>query len=115
MLELELVVVFLGFGPKADFFKLHRVLLFLSRFILFRLLVKVFPVIHYATDRRPYICGDLHEIETFSSGDFKGLLGRDYPDLRTVFIDQPDFRNSDPAICPDAWFVSYVKTSILIS
>ncbi len=112
MLELELVVVFLGFGPETDLLKLDRMLLFFGRFFLLGLLVEILSVIHDATDRRPDIGGDLHEIESTACGYLERLRSRHNPDLRAVFIDKPYFRDPYPAICPDAGFVSYVITSV---
>lgn len=87
MFELKLIIMLFGLGPKADFLELDSVLLFLGRFLLLGLLVKIFPVIHDATDRRPDIGGDLYQVQAPAGGYIEGLAGRYDPNLRAVLID----------------------------
>jgi len=113
MIQLKIVIMFLGFGPESEFFKLNGVLLFLGRLNFFRLLVKIFAVIHDSAYRRSDIGGNLNKIQSTAGCDFQRLVGRYDAYLCAVFIDQSDLRDPNAPINPGCRFVSYILSSVL--
>ncbi len=92
----NLIIVLRGVGAKLDFLQLRGAAALALLVGLFVLLVLIFSVIRNLADRRVGRGRDFHEIERFLSRQLHGLEGLHDAELRTVFVNHPDFA------CPDA-------------
>ena len=64
------------------------------------LLVPVLPVVHDPGDRRIRLSRDLDQVEVLREGVVEGFLRLLDPDLRAVFVDEPDSRDPDRVVDP---------------
>ena len=69
-----------------------------TRVLLFVLVVFVFAVVHDATYGGPFIGGHFDKIQTRISSPFESLLGRDDPQLLSLFAHDPNGRDSNVVV-----------------
>ena len=83
VIQFYIQIVLIGFGPKSDFLERSDVMMaFFAAFAtLAFLLIQPFAVIHYATNRRGALRGNLHKVQADFSGLANGQISFYNPQL----------------------------------
>jgi hypothetical protein len=100
VLELGLIVVFVGLRADLDFLELDDGLLLSGFLLLFLLLILEFPEIHDAADRRLGAGRHLHQVKAPLLGHAQGLGGGDDAHLLAVVRDDPHLAGANPVVAP---------------
>lgn len=87
-------VMVVDLRPDPDLFQLNDMLIFTRLTLFTTLLVSELSIVHQTADGRRRIRRHLNEVEPPVPRHLERFIGRDDPDLRSLFIDQADF--ADP-------------------
>ncbi len=85
----------LDFRPQFHFSQLEVSLLLARVLIFFRLLVLQAPVVGYLADRGLGRRRDLDEVQPGSPGTRERIFGREYPELISAFVYDPNRTDAD--------------------
>jgi hypothetical protein len=112
-----IVVVRARAQPKL--FQLYRVLMLLRFALFLRLLILRTAIIKELADGRDGVCRNLDEIKVFRPSHLQSLMGRHDAKLRPIFVDEPNFWDSNSAVDARAgrrplWHVSGLDTEALL-
>ncbi len=113
VVDFEVNVVFVGFGPQLDFFDLNLRGVFAGFFGFLFLLVFEFTKVHEFANGRACGLSDFNKIHTEFFGHLKCTQRRDDSDLLAVCADEADFFDTDTSI--DAGFFFFFLTDGLVS
>lgn len=112
MIEFKCVVMDADFWSEFDFLDLNLFLMFFCFVSFFMLFIQKFTIIHYPANRRIRLGGYLNKIQASFLRQVDRVGDGHDSQLLFLFIDNPDFSDSNPFVNP-VWFALICTPGII--
>src|SRR6185312_3719807 len=111
----SVIVVIVHVNAELHFLDRDRLLVLLGFAVLLLLLIKKFPIIHDAANRRLRGGRYFYQIEVLFAGHLERFEGGHYPDLFAFIANHADFSRANALVCADKTLVDTNLRSLLMT